>query len=158
MTVRFELGDRVRFSEVTEKIRARADHGDDAPEVSWGPGELPTKKLWSLDREADRWRRDEQVITPDAMTVALRAAFRAQVAADLPATAYAARLGPAELLIRVDGPSLAVTRGDGPADLAFAAGPDIRRVISGLVVGTSTSPLPYHLNRCSKPDSFGPAM
>ena len=47
--------------------------------------------------------RDEQVITPDSMTMALRTAFRAQVAAGLPATAYAARFGPAELLIRVDG-------------------------------------------------------
>ena len=36
-----------------------------------------------------------------------------------------------QLLIRVDGRSLDVTRGDGPADLAFAAGPDIRRLISG---------------------------
>jgi DNA-binding HxlR family transcriptional regulator len=75
--------------------------------------------------------REEQVITPDSMTMALRSAFRAQVAAAFPATAYAARLGAAELLIRVDGPSLEVARGDGPADLAFAAGADIRRVISG---------------------------
>ena len=75
--------------------------------------------------------RDEQIITPDSMTMALRTAFRSHVAADLPATAYAARLGPAELLIRVDGSSLDVTRGDGPADLTFAAGPDIRRLISG---------------------------
>jgi len=55
--------------------------------------------------------RDEQVLTPDAMTITLRTAFRPQVAADLPATAYAARLG--------------------PVDLAFTAGPDIHRVISG---------------------------
>jgi DNA-binding HxlR family transcriptional regulator len=75
--------------------------------------------------------RAEQIITPDAMTMALRTAFRPQVAADLPATAYGARLGPAELLIRVDGPTLDVTRGAGPADLAFATGPDIRRLISG---------------------------
>ena len=75
--------------------------------------------------------REEQIITPDAMTMSLRTAFRPQVAADLPATAYAARLGPAELLIRVDGPTLDVTRGDGPVDLAFATGPGIHRVISG---------------------------
>jgi DNA-binding HxlR family transcriptional regulator len=75
--------------------------------------------------------RDEQVITPDSMTMDLRSAFRAGIAAELPATAYAARVGEAELLIRVDGSSLDVTRGDGPADLAFAAGPGIRRVISG---------------------------
>ncbi|MFT4283652.1 MAG: helix-turn-helix domain-containing protein [Protaetiibacter sp.] len=75
--------------------------------------------------------RDDQVITPDSMTMALRTAFRADVAADLPSTAYAAHLGPAELLIRVDGPRLEVSRGVGPADLDFAAGPGIRRLISG---------------------------
>jgi len=75
--------------------------------------------------------RDEQVITPDSMTMDLRTAFRANVAASLPATSYAAKFGEAELLIRVDGPALAVSRGDGPSDLAFAAGPDIRRLISG---------------------------
>ena len=74
--------------------------------------------------------REEQIITPDSMTMALRTAFRPK-AADFPATSYAARLGPAELLIRVDGPTLDVTRGDGPVDLAFIAGPGIRRLISG---------------------------
>ncbi|HEY3548591.1 MAG TPA: helix-turn-helix domain-containing protein [Propionicimonas sp.] len=75
--------------------------------------------------------RAEQVITPDSMTMALRTAFRPQVAVTLPPTAYGARFGRAELLVRVDGPTLDVTRGDGPVDLAFAAGPGIRRVISG---------------------------
>ena len=75
--------------------------------------------------------REEQIITPDSMTMDLRTAFRPQVAANLPATAYAGRFGPAELLIRVDGSALDVTRGDGPADLAFSAGPDIRRLNSG---------------------------
>jgi len=75
--------------------------------------------------------REEQIITPDAMTISLRTAFRPQVAATLPATAYAAHVGPAELLVRVDGPALDVTRGDGPADLAFAAGAGIRRLLSG---------------------------
>lgn len=75
--------------------------------------------------------REGQVVTPDSLTVALRTAFRPQVAADLPPTAYAARVGPADLLVRVDGPALDVTRGTGPADLAFATGPGIRRVISG---------------------------
>ena len=82
--------------------------------------------------------RAEQVITPDSMTMDLRTAFRAHVAEGLPATAYAARFGGAELLIRVDGSALDVTRGSldvtpggGPVDLAFAAGPGIRRLISG---------------------------
>jgi len=75
--------------------------------------------------------RDEQIITPDSMTMDLRSAFRPLVAATLPATAYSARFGSAELLIQVDGATLDVARGDGPADLVFAAGPDIRRLISG---------------------------
>ena len=75
--------------------------------------------------------REEQVITADSMTMALRTAFRPQVAAKLPATAYAAHFGPAELLIRVDGSTLDVARGDGPVDLTFAAGPGIRGLISG---------------------------
>ena len=75
--------------------------------------------------------RDGQVITPDSMIIELRTAFRPEVAAALPATAYAARIGPAELLVQVDGSTLDVSRGAGPVDLAFAAGPDIRRLISG---------------------------
>jgi DNA-binding HxlR family transcriptional regulator len=75
--------------------------------------------------------REEQVITPDSMTMDLRSAFRPEVAATLPATAYAARFGAADLLISVDGSALEVARGDGPADLAFAAGSDIRRLLSG---------------------------
>ncbi len=75
--------------------------------------------------------RDEQIITPDSMTIDLRTAFRADVAAGLPATAYGARFGGAELFIRVDGAALDVRRGDGDVDLAFAAGPGIRRLISG---------------------------
>ena len=37
--------------------------------------------------------RDEQVITPDSMTMALRTAFRPHVAVNLPATAYSAFFG-----------------------------------------------------------------
>ena len=65
----------------------------------------------------------------------LRAAFRASVAEALPATSYRARMGGAgggaELLILVDGAALDVKRGEGPVDLAFAAGPGIHRLISG---------------------------
>ncbi|NYF09018.1 DNA-binding HxlR family transcriptional regulator [Leifsonia sp. AK011] len=75
--------------------------------------------------------RDEQVITPDSMTMDLRTAFQPEVALALPSTSYAARVGEAELLIRVDGSVLDVERGRGPADLAFAVGPDIRRLITG---------------------------
>src|SRR6478752_6086722 len=41
--------------------------------------------------------REEQIVTPDAMTIALRTAFRPAVASELPATAYAGRFGEAEL-------------------------------------------------------------
>jgi DNA-binding HxlR family transcriptional regulator len=75
--------------------------------------------------------REEQVITAESMTMDLRTAFRPEVAAGLPSTAYAGRFGPAELLIRVDGPTLDVAVGDGPADLAFAAGSGIHRLIVG---------------------------
>jgi DNA-binding HxlR family transcriptional regulator len=85
--------------------------------------------------------REEQIVTPDSMTMDLRSAFRADVAVSLPRTAYAARFGPAELLIRVDGSTLDVARGDvtrgdvvsgdRPVDLAFASGAGIHRLISG---------------------------
>ena len=75
--------------------------------------------------------REEQIVTPDSMTMDLRTAFQPEVALGLPSTSYAARVGEAELLIRVHGSVLDVERGRGPADLAFAAGPDIRRLITG---------------------------
>lgn len=84
---------------------------------------------WGFKAMGDQ--RDEQIISADSMTIDLRTAFQPQVAATLPATAYAARFGSAELLIRVDPANLEVTRGDGPVDLAFAAGPGIRQLISG---------------------------
>ena len=75
--------------------------------------------------------REEQIITADSMTMAFRTAFRPDVAEGLPPTAYAAHLGPVELLVRVHGSSLEVAPGDGPVDLAFASGAQIRQVISG---------------------------
>lgn len=84
---------------------------------------------WGLGSLEDA--REEQVITPDSLTIDLRSAFRANVAADLPPTAYAAHLDTTELLIRVDGPNLDVGRGEGHVDLAFTAGDGIHRLISG---------------------------
>jgi DNA-binding HxlR family transcriptional regulator len=84
---------------------------------------------WGLSALDDP--REEQVITPDSMTIDLRSAFRSNVALELPPTAYAAHLGADELLIQVDGPRLEVNRGAGQADLSFAAGPVIHRLISG---------------------------
>lgn len=75
--------------------------------------------------------RDEQIVTADSMTMALRTAFQPHVSMKLPSTTYSATFGPADLLVRVDGPSLNVSRGEGAVDLAFSAGPGIRRLISG---------------------------
>jgi DNA-binding HxlR family transcriptional regulator len=75
--------------------------------------------------------REGQVVTADSMTVALRTAFQPQVAAELPPTAYAAHVGPTALRVQVDGAALDVSRRDAPVDLAFAAGPGLRRLISG---------------------------
>jgi DNA-binding HxlR family transcriptional regulator len=85
--------------------------------------------------------REEQLITAESMTMDLRSAFRPRTALELPTTSYAGRFGAVDLLIRVDGDALDVTpggdasggghRGVGPVDLAFAAGPGIRRLITG---------------------------
>jgi len=75
--------------------------------------------------------RDEQVITADSMTMDLRTAFRPAIAKTLPTTAYRALFGAADLLIRVDGPTLDVRRGDGPVDLAFTTDRGIHRLITG---------------------------
>ncbi|MFB2556391.1 winged helix-turn-helix transcriptional regulator [Herbiconiux liangxiaofengii] len=77
--------------------------------------------------------REDQVITPDSFTMDLRAAFRRDVALALPATAYGARSGETELLIRVDGSRLDVSRGFGAVDLAFAVdgAAGLRRLLSG---------------------------
>lgn len=84
---------------------------------------------WGFKKLGDP--RDEQVVTPDAVAITLRTAFRPQVAAGFPPTAYAARFGSTQLLVQVTGPRLQVARADGPADLAFEAGPGIHRLISG---------------------------
>ncbi len=75
--------------------------------------------------------REEQILTPDAMTIALRTAFRPDAAATLPSTSYAGGFGAAQLLVRVDGPSLDVSRGSGPADLAFDVGTGTRTLLAG---------------------------
>src|SRR5690606_25742350 len=75
--------------------------------------------------------RDEQVITADSLAIDLRSAFRPRVASGLPDTSYAAHVGDSGLLISVRGASLDVQRGAAPADLAFAAGADIHRLITG---------------------------
>jgi DNA-binding HxlR family transcriptional regulator len=84
---------------------------------------------WGFKAMADP--RDDQIITPDSLTMDLRTAFQPQVAIALPRTSYGASLGAGDLLIRVDGSRLEVSRGDGPVDLAFAGNANIHRLISG---------------------------
>lgn len=83
------------------------------------------------------------VVTADSLTMALRTAFQADAAARLPAADYELHVGDVALHARVAGSALAVTQlappappvggrlPDGEPDLVFAAGPGIRRVISG---------------------------
>lgn len=75
----------------------------------------------------------EDIITADSMTMAFRTAYRADVAAAAPETAYDVRLGDIGLGIRTGATGLAIapTSADFGSDLAFATGPDIRRLISG---------------------------
>ncbi|GAA2751132.1 winged helix-turn-helix transcriptional regulator [Amnibacterium kyonggiense] len=84
---------------------------------------------WGLQAMGDP--RDEQIVTPASMAIDLRTAFREDVAAGLPATSYSARIDSADLFIRVDGRLLDVGGGTGRADLAFAAGPALLRIVSG---------------------------
>ncbi|MHA6695393.1 winged helix-turn-helix transcriptional regulator [Homoserinimonas sp. A520] len=86
------------------------------------------------------------VVTSDSLTMALRTAFRADVAASLPTTAYEIHLADIALGLRVapDGLSVAPLRGSsgtlapagvdplaGGVDFAFETGPGIRLLISG---------------------------
>jgi DNA-binding HxlR family transcriptional regulator len=76
--------------------------------------------------------RENQVITPDSMTITLRTAFQPETATTFPPTTYAAHLGTADLLVRVDGTALHVGRLDAAADLEFTAGAaGIHRLMSG---------------------------
>ena len=89
---------------------------------------------------------DGDVVTSDSLTMALRTAFRADVAAGLPTTAYQVRLADIALGVRAgpDGLVIAPLPGSsgtpapagvdplaGGVDLAFETGPGIRSLISG---------------------------
>ena len=85
----------------------------------------------------------DDIVTADSLTIALRTALRADAAAALPATDYEVHIGDVALRVQVDGERLRIaqlalarrpvggTLPEGDADLVIAAGPDIRRVISG---------------------------
>ncbi|WP_375386422.1 winged helix-turn-helix transcriptional regulator [uncultured Microbacterium sp.] len=83
------------------------------------------------------------IVTPDSLTMALRTSFRADAAAALDPADYELHVGDVVLRAQVDGIRLHVTQIAPPAspvggrlpagepDLVFAAGPGIRRIISG---------------------------
>lgn len=83
------------------------------------------------------------VVTADSLTMALRTAFQPDAAAALPAADYELHVGDVTLRVQVDGRDLRITQlappappiggrlPEGEPELVFAAGPGIRRVISG---------------------------
>ena len=89
----------------------------------------------------------DDVVTADSLTMALRTAFQPDAAASLPAAGYELHLGDVVLRVEVDGGLLTVVQlapalpgspllmhARMPAaepELVFAAGPGIRRLISG---------------------------
>ncbi|QKJ20820.1 winged helix-turn-helix transcriptional regulator [Microbacterium hominis] len=85
----------------------------------------------------------EDVVTADSLTMALRSAFQPSVAAELPPADLEVHVGEVALRVRVDADSLRIAQLAPPAppvggrpiegepDLVFAAGPGIRRLLSG---------------------------
>ena len=85
----------------------------------------------------------DDIVTADSLTMALRTAFQPDAAASLPSADYELHVGDVVLRVEVDGDRLTVTRLSPPGtpvgarrpagepDLVFAAGPGIRRLISG---------------------------
>jgi len=102
---------------------------------------------WGFEQMGDPSIDD--VVTPDSLTMALRTAFRPDAAASLPSADYELHVGDIVLRVRVDGAELRIaqvapagrpvdmrsptllTDTSGEPDLVFAAGPGIRRLISG---------------------------
>lgn len=93
----------------------------------------------------------DDIVTADSLTMALRTAFRADVAASLPSADYEVHVADVVLRVQVDGARLRIAQvrpagrpveprstrvadvSAGDPDLVFAAGPGIRHVISGEV-------------------------
>ncbi len=83
------------------------------------------------------------VVTADSLTMALRTAFDPDAAASLPPADYELHVGDVALRVQVDGTGLRIAQlappappiggrvPEGEPELVFAAGPGIRRVISG---------------------------
>ena len=96
---------------------------------------------WGFQQMGDPGPDD--VVTADSLTMALRTAFRPDAAAALPAADYELHVGDVVLRVQVDAETLRIAQLAPPAppiggrlpagepELIFAAGPGIRRVISG---------------------------
>ena len=101
---------------------------------------------WGFQQMGDP--QPDDVVTADSLTMALRTAFRADAAASLPPADYEVHVADVALRVQVDRERLRIAQlhpsgrpvdprlgtqasTAGGADLTFAAGPGIRRVISG---------------------------
>lgn len=85
----------------------------------------------------------DDVVTADSLTMALRTAFQPEVAASLPPADYEVHVADVALRVQVEGSTLRIVQLAPPAppigrrppsgepELVFAAGPGIRRLISG---------------------------
>lgn len=85
----------------------------------------------------------EDAVTADSLTMALRTAFQTDAAASLPPADYELHVGDVALRVQVSGAELRIAQlappappvggrlPDGEPEIVFAAGPGIRRVISG---------------------------
>jgi DNA-binding HxlR family transcriptional regulator len=85
----------------------------------------------------------DDIVTADSLTMALRTAFRADAAAALPAADYEVHVADVALRVQVEGEVLRIAQLApaalpaagralaGEPEVVFAAGPGIRRVISG---------------------------
>ncbi len=85
----------------------------------------------------------DDVVTADSLTMALRTAFQPDAAASLPPADYEVHVGDVVLRVQVDGDALRIAQlappsppvggriPPGDPELVFAAGPGIRRIISG---------------------------
>jgi DNA-binding HxlR family transcriptional regulator len=74
--------------------------------------------------------RQDEIVTPDSLTMALRTTFRPEAADGVRAT-YELRLGPVVLHAAVDGPHLTVGQGPLPgADLVIETGPALKALLA----------------------------
>lgn len=101
---------------------------------------------WGFQRMGEP--QEDAIVTADSLTMALRTAFQMDAAASLPPADYEVHVADVALRAQVDGPALRIAQlhpagrpvdpraqdrasVDGAADVVFAAGPGIRRLIAG---------------------------